>query len=165
MAAIINRGSRRRLRDAAAWLMVTLAAAACVAPGVGVGGDTLDASAIPEQALSRFGEFEFVDFEALGPVGARVDSAAALDGARAADFGRPGTPEVSLVRYRGSGSDLLPLPDGVVIWVFHWGNLAEQHYKAFPREDGQPNETVFVRTDYFLFVDAVGGQVIASVSF
>ena len=156
-----DRQSSRSSRGVTGWLTavaIALAVAACGVTGPSAVGDTLRASSVPAASLARLGEFEAVTTSPAG-----IDSASALAQARRQDFGRPGEPEVSLVRYVGSGLDL-GLSNGQLVWIYHWGSLSEEYGKGFPSVSGQPNETVFVQTDYFLVIDATDGTVLGGVS-
>ena len=118
---------------------------------------------VPADSLSAFGKFETLDNETAAPGLQITDSGQALGNARDADFGRAEVPEASLVRVLDTDDGLLPLAKGSVVWVFRWAGLKENEHKAFPGEDGAPNETVFLYTEYFLFVDAQSGDPIAGV--
>ena len=149
-------GAATPTRTIALIAAVILIAAAC---GAGSAGENLQAQPIDPTVLAEYGKFELVDAKL-----ASVGSAQALDSARRQDYGRPGTPEVVLVRSLDPTSELVTLPAKELIWVFHWGGLAEEQTKGFPGSDGAtPQVTVFNHTDYFLFVKAEDGAVIASV--
>lgn len=138
--------------------LVLLAATGCTAALGGAPAPSLPAPPVADDALGRVGEFDRAD-----PNEAVVGADAALDLARKQEFGRPGKPEVTLVRSRGSLRDIVPTTEGLVLWVFHWGQLGEADVDGIPGSDGKPQETVFVRDDYYLLVDAANGDVIAGV--
>ena len=151
-------GRARFFMTCLAAVTIALGAAACGVTGLGSVGDTLRASSVPAAPLAQLGEFEAVTTSPAG-----IDSVSALAKARQQDFGRDGDPEVSLVRYVGSGLDL-GLSNGQLVWVYHWGSLSEENHKGLPGVDGQPNETAWIQTDYFLVLDAKDGTVIGGVS-
>ena len=99
---------------------IALAVSACGVTGPGSVGDTLRASSVPAASLAQLGEFEAVTTSPAG-----IDSTSALAKARQQDFGRDGDPEVSLVRYVGSGLDL-GLSNGQLVWIYHSGSLSEE---------------------------------------
>lgn len=136
---------------------VMVIASAC---GTGSAGGNLDGQPIDPAVLAEYGKFEVVDAKL-----ATVGGAKALDTARTQDFGRPGAPEVALVRSLDPASEVVALPAKELVWVFHWGGLADEEVKAFPSQDSaSPQSTTFIRTDYILFVSAETGEVIAGVS-
>lgn len=153
--ASAHRG-RGRSTSRAAILVASALLSGCVAPGPG--GESVSYSPVPDAALAQFG-----DFETASPQDARIGVAAALDAARSGEFDRPGAPEAFLGRFKEGGPDTLPIAAGTIVWVFHWGGIREEHPKAFPGAEGTPFETVFVYTDYYVFIDASNGSVIAGI--
>lgn len=125
---------------------------------LGARGDVLDAEVLPVAALVEFGKLEVVD-----PADAITGSASALEAARSEDYGRPGMPEAVLVRVVDADAGLIPIERGRLLWVFRWAGLHEEDPRAFPGPSGKPNETVFLHTEYFVFVDASTGRPIADV--
>lgn len=147
--------SRRGLLPLSGIVLVLLAATSALATHAGAAPPSQPVAA---NELVRLGEFDLAD-----PNEARVGAEAALEMGRKQEFGRQGKPEVALVRSRGSSSDIVPIVEGSLVWVFHWGQLGEADVDGIPGSDGKPQETVFVRDDYFLLVDAGTGDVIAGV--
>jgi hypothetical protein len=132
------------------------------------GADGLDENAVSRpiagSSLEQFGEFEVVDAkQVVSDLAGSADISSALSKAREQEFGRPGAPEGSLLRVVDTATGLIPLEKGALVWAFRWSAQGEEYRKAFPAEDGRPNETVFVLNDYFLLVNATSGEVIASI--
>lgn len=126
-----------------------------MACGSNPGGNTLGAPSLSPEALQEVGAFEAVD-----PGLAEIDAKSALERARAADFGREGNPEVSLVH--SVGENVGGVAKGQLVWIFHWSGLNEVVSKGFPpNSNGKPLETTFVYSDYWVFVDAATGTPIS----
>jgi len=141
-------------------LLVLVAMAATVTVGQ---SDEAVAGPVEGAALDQFGDFEVLDESAVGAERA-VDSLATLEAIRKEQYGRPGAPQVSLLRVTNADLGIVPLEKGRLVLIYRWTGLGEEYAKEFPEVDkGVPNATVFVLNDYFLLVDAETGEVIASV--
>lgn len=149
---------RCRFLRLTAIVLVLLVVTGCTAARGGAPAPSRAQPSVADEVLERVGEFDRADSKE-----ADVGADAALDLARRQDFGRPGEPEVTLVRSKGSVRDIVPTAEGSLLWVFHWGQLGEADVDGIPGADGKPRETVFVRDDSFLLIDASNGDVIAAV--
>jgi hypothetical protein len=135
-----------------------LLATGCGARTGGIPMDTLGGAPISADVLqSLLGKVE--DVSSSTDV---VASGKALESARTFDYGRPGKPEVALVRTLESPT-LVPVNPGTIVWVFHWGGLGEQEPVAIPGNDGSPQETVFIHDNYFVVVEAKSGETLAGI--